>query len=331
MVLKKCGLFLVSCCLIVSPTIFAQEIQSATRFSDYLLTLKQEAITLGISESTIASAFPKIKRFRKAVVTNDDSLEGLTLETYLPNRVTETNVLTARALYKEHYEELNVLGKKYGVQPRFIVSMWGIESNFGAHLAHYPVLSVTASLAYNKTNEPYHKAEFFSALKILDNGQLEYSELLASGEGGLGLMQMSASHYLSATQDSNGDGSQNIWSDSFDAMALAAAYLQGAGWKSQETWGRQVLTPEGFDEALVGLSTQKTFSQWSELGITRFDGSQLPKRDDMQISLIMPDGITGRKYLVYDNFRALLTWKNSAYFAVSVAYLSERIKYPPIE
>ena len=147
----------------------------------------------------------------------------------------------------------------------------------------------------------------------------------------MGQIQFTPSMYLSHAQDGNGDGNKDIWNNTLDALASAAAFLKSSGWKNQQTWGRQVRVPQEFDAELAALSVKKTFSQWSSLGLTRFDGSALPARDDMSVSLIMPDGPSGRKYLIYDNYRSLLAWNSSDYFAISVTYLSERLKYPPIK
>lgn len=342
MVLKKLSLSWVSLLvtsLLLMPTgnVLASDNQSVTNFNDFLYQLEQEAKTLGINESILASTFPQIKLFKQSTPpsVHDSNTQVATrpqtLETYLPEIITETNVTTVRAMYKEHKTELEALGEKFGVQPRFILALWGIESNFGAQPVSYPALSVIASLAYQGEQADFYRAEFFAALKVLEQEQFEYRDLKASRTGGMGQIQMKPSQYLVHAHDGNGDGSKDVWNNSFDAMASAAAFLQHSGWKSKETWGRQVKTPKNLDISVASLSVKKTFPQWSALGLTRFDGSKLPNRSDMQVSLIMPDGPSGRKYLIYDNYRTLLAWKPSDYFVLSVTNLSERIKYPQID
>ena len=314
-----------------SSAVLAVEPSSVTSFNEYLSQLKQEAIALGIEKNTIETAFPKIKRFKQSTPRKQDPNLPVSLETYLPITVSEANVITARAIFKEHKIELETLGEKYGVQPRFILALWGIESNYGAHLTSYPVLSVTASLAFEAKDPSFYRNEFFAALKILDQKQVAFDDLRASRTGSMGQIQFTPSMYLNYAQDGNGDGNKDIWNNTLDAMASAAAFLKSSDWKNQQTWGRQVRVPQEFDAKLASLSVKKTFSQWSSLGLTRFDGSALPARDDMLVSLIMPDGPSGRKYLIYDNYRSLLVWNSSDYFAISVTYLSERLKFPTIK
>lgn len=327
-----CGLSVILL-LVTSLSVAADEGQSSISFSEYLSQLKHEASTLGIAESTLSSVFPQIKLFKLSappVVQEPESSVTENLETYLPDTVSVANVITARAVYKEHKAALDTLGRQYGVQPRFILALWGITSNFGAQVVSYPVLSVTASLAYQGEQTARYKEEFFAALKALEQEQIDYNDLRATREGGMGIMQMMPSQYLASAEDGNDDGNKDIWNSTLDAFASAASFLKQAGWKSEETWGRQVRTPEDLDLGLASLSVKKTFPEWSSLGLVRFDGSQLPVRADMSVSLIMPDGPSGRKYLVYDNYRALLAWTSSDYFAIAVTHLSERIKYPAI-
>ncbi|BAJ02436.1 membrane-bound lytic murein transglycosylase B, putative [Shewanella violacea DSS12] len=310
--------------VLASETSFST--RSAISFNAYLTQLRQEANALGIDKTTIDTAFPQIKRFKQSTPSKQTPNLPASLETYLPISVSEANVITARAYFKEHKDELERLGEKYGVQPRFILALWGIESNYGAHTVSYPVLSVTASLAYESREPSIYKSEFFAALNILSQKRMAFDDLRGSRTGGMGQIQFSPSMYLDYAQDGNSDGNKDIWNNTLDALASAADFLKHRGWKSQETWGRQVKVPQGFDAKLASLSLKKTFSQWSGLGLTRFDGSALPARNDMFVSLIMPDGPSGRKYLIYDNYRSLLGWRNSDYFAISVTYLSERLK-----
>lgn len=314
----------------------AEETPNRGSFGDYLDGLKQLAIEKGINQSIIDTAFVQIKPFKKAVVSDTNELHSAkpqadsSLETYLPTAVPEDKVVIARALFKANHNELTRISEKYGVQPRFIVALWGLESDFGGKIGSYPVLSVTSSLAYQGTDEAFYRSEFIAALKILEQGQLNFDELTSSWTGTMGQTQFTPSTYLAFAQDGDGDGKKDIWGNQQDAFASIAYYLQQAGWKAEETWGRQVKLPDNFDPALTGLNIQKSFNQWQALGVRRYDGSDLPDRDDMQTSLVMPDGIKGRKYLVYDNYRALMKRQTSDYFALTVTYLSERIKYPAI-
>ncbi|WP_108946350.1 lytic murein transglycosylase [Shewanella halifaxensis] len=318
-------------CSLYCQQVFALQTDREESFSEYVDSLKQKALGEGISEQTVNAVFPKVKMFKKVLPSDRPlSTTEVTLETYLPQTITESTVKEARFLYKKYLPELTEIGKRYGVQPRFIVALWGVESNFGKKSNDYSVLSVTASLAYEGGLEELFQKEFMTALKISESEQLSFEQLKGTWVGAMGQIRFMPSAYFTYGQDGDGDGKKDIWNNVSDVFASAAFYLQQSGWSESETWGRQVRIPNTFDEALVGLENSKTFDEWQQLGVRRFDGSDLPNRGDISASLIMPDGSGGRNYLVYGNYRALMNWKNSHYFAISVAYLSERIKFPAI-
>lgn len=303
-------------------------------FNDYLIQLKQEASAKGISQTTLDAAFPQIKRFKKAVAAdNTKSEDAKNLDTFLPEVVPEWKVNTARVLFKEHEQVLNHIADKYQVQPRFLVALWGLVADFGEAAGNYPVLSVTASHAFNGERQDFYKQEFMAALSIMDKEHLGFDDLKSNWNGAMGQTQIMPTDFLAYAQDGDGDGKKDIWRNLSDAFATAANGLNQQGWKGDDTWGRQVQAPATIDLALVGLDQRQSLAKWQGLGVRKFDNTDLPNREDLNASLIMPDGVKGRKYLVYGNYRALLHWDNSGrgnsdYFGISVVHLSERIKHP---
>lgn len=309
----------------------AQQPDEKISFSDYLIQLKQEVSLQGISQTTLDLAFPQIKLFKKARATDSPQTDKThNLDTYLADTVPEWKVDTARVLFKEHEQQLNAIASQYAVQPRFLVALWGLVSDFGEASGDYPVLSVTASLAFGGEREAFFKKEFMAALSIMDKDHIGFQDLKSRWNGAMGQTQLMPTDYLAYGQDGDGDGKKDIWHNTQDAFASAAHLLQQLGWNGDDTWGRQVQVPATLDLAVAGLDKPQSLAQWQTLGIRKFDHTDLPSREDIKASLIMPDGVTGRKYLVYGNYRALMHWQNTDYFGISVAHLSERIKYPPI-
>ncbi|GIU54065.1 lytic transglycosylase domain-containing protein [Shewanella sp. KT0246] len=319
---------IISSVIVIFFTINFAYAQQSVSFDDYLATLKDKAALAGVSQHTIDKHFSNIKVFKRA--TANGSNKALNLESYIPQNSPEITVSTARAMFKEQQQSLIAIGDRYGVQPRFLVALWGMTSEFGEQKGNFPILSVTASNAYSGNKEQFYIDEFIAALKILDTDQVQYEQLIGSSTGAMGHMQLMPSQYLAHAQDGNGDGIKDIWNNQFDAFATAASMLRDAGWKNSETWGRQVSAINPIESFLVGTDHTETFNEWQDLGVRRYNGNDLPKRDDMQVSLLMPDGANGRQYLVYNNFRLLQAWSVKEHFLLTVTYLSERIKNPPI-
>lgn len=324
-------MFLFLCLL--SPPALALKTQNETAdFTAYLEQLRAEAELKGFSPELLDSAFASIELREQVVKSDKNQPESkLTLDTYLSTRVPDWKVKQAVEKMQEHAQLLNAVEKKYGVQKRFIVALWGNESNFGRIQGNHPVLSSLASLAFDGRRETLFKKQFFAALTILSEGHVSLADFTGSWAGAMGQSQFMPTSFLTYAVDGNGDGKKDIWSTQEDVFASIANFLSKEGWKGDETWGRQVKLSETFDVANInkysGLSKDKMLriSAWKMLGVTRFDGSELP-HVNIQASLILPDDVNGRIYLAYNNFHTLMRWNRSLYFGVSVGYLADRIR-----
>lgn len=303
--------------------------KNAEGFAAYVETIKQEALADGYSQDTVDKAFANAKFYQRSVKADRNQPEfTLTLDTYLPRAVPEWKAKKAVEKFAEHRELLEKIGQEYGVQPRFIVALWGIETNFGSFTGGQDVISALTTMAYEGRREAFFKKELWHALTIVEEGHIDIEQMKGSWAGAMGQTQFMPSSFMQYAVDYDGDGRKDIWGSMGDVFASAANYLKSVGWRDDVTWGRQVLLPEGFDTELAGLKTKKTLAQWQALGVRRYDGSDLPQRDDLQASVVIPDDNKGRVYLAYDNYDALMRWNRSHYFVAAVGYLSDRIRFP---
>jgi len=313
-------------------------------FKQYVVELKKEALAQGFEQSLIETSFANVKFHKRAVTADRKQPEKVeTLDTYLPKRVPSWKVKKARVLYKEHKEILTQIGNDYAVQPRFIVALWGLETNFGKFTGGYNVVSALSTLAYEGRREVFFKTQLWAALTILDEGHIKIENMKGSWAGAMGQNQFMPTSFLAYAVDGDGDGKKDIWQNQIDIFASMANYLQKEGWNDELTWGRQVKLPQNFDISLAipkntgsrknwlkaWAQTEKTLAQWQALGIRRADGTNLPNVN-IKAALVFPDDENGRAYLAYDNYKSLMHWNLSYYFVSSVGHLSDRIKFPPI-
>jgi membrane-bound lytic murein transglycosylase B len=322
-----------------------ETVVSEKNFGAYVEALKAEALTKGFEQSFIASSFSKVKFHQRAIKADRNQPENVeTLDTYLPKRVPDWKIKKARAKYKEHYDLLEKIGGEYGVQPRFIVALWGLETNFGRIMGNYNVVSALTTMAYEGRRETFFKKQIWAALTILEQGHIDIANMKGSWAGAMGQNQFMPTSFIAYAVDGDGDGKKDIWTNQADVFASMANYLKKEGWNDELTWGRQVKLPNGFDYALaIPKNTgsrknwlkawdkkEKTLAQWQALGIRRTDGTNLPVVD-IKAALVYPDDKNGRVYLAYDNYKSLMHWNLSYYFVSSVGHLSDRIKFPPIQ
>ncbi|ASM56231.1 membrane-bound lytic murein transglycosylase B [Pseudoalteromonas nigrifaciens] len=337
--IKKLAMILCGVCL--STSVMAK---TQAEFQTYLDALKQEAIAKGYDSQLIDQAFAGAS-YKEKIVSADKNQPEVkeTLETYLPKRVPQWKIDRARKLYAENQDVLEKVAKDFGVQARFIVAIWGLESNFGAIQGGHNVISSLVTLAFDGRRETMYKKQLWAALDILKSGHITLDKFKGSWAGAMGQTQFMPTSFNAYAVDYNNDGRKDIWTTKEDAFASIANYLKQEGWNDSLTWGRQVKLPENFDSKYVLVRGTKTRKQWLEfwndserslaewqaLGVRRADGSDLPNVD-VRAALVMPDDINGRMYLAYDNYKVFMHWNRSYYFATSVGYLSDRIGYPKI-
>ena len=337
--IKKLAVILCSVCL--SGSVVAK---TQAEFQTYLSDLKQEAIAKGYDSKLIDDAFATAS-YKEKVVSADKNQPEVkeTLETYLPKRVPQWKIDRARKLYAENKDVLEQVAKEFGVQARFIVALWGLESNFGTIQGGHNVISSLVTLAFDGRREALYKRQLWAALDILKSGHISLDKFNGSWAGAMGQTQFMPTSFNAYAVDYNNDGRKDIWTTKEDAFASIANYLKQEGWNDSLTWGRQVKLPDNFDSKYVlkrGTKTRKqwleywndserSLADWQALGVRKADGSDLPNVD-VRAALVMPDDINGRMYLAYDNYKVFMHWNRSYYFATSVGYLSDRIGYPKI-
>lgn len=295
-------------------------------FPDYVEQLKLEARSEGFSESTLERAFTDAEFYQRAVSADRNQPEfKLTLDTYLPKAVPDWKVRQGIEMYNQHRELLEEIGAAYGVQPRFIVALWGVETNFGRFTGNFKVVSALATMAYEGRREAFFKKQLMQALEIIEAGHIDPEQMRGSWAGAMGQTQFMPSSFLAYAVDYDQDGKIDIWNSQGDVFASAANYLKSAGWDDSKTWGRQVRLPSDFDVSLAGRQNKRSLADWQALGVRRYDGSDLPTRD-ITAGLVIPDDEDGRVYLSYTNWDVLMDWNRSNYFVVVVGHLADRIR-----
>ena len=295
-------------------------------FASWLAAFRQEALGAGIRQSTLDAAFAGVAPIQHVLELDQRQPETtITFDTYITRVVSDARIQAGRQHLADDRQLLDEIGAKYGVQPRFIVALWAIETDFGRVQGDYPIVAALATLAYDGRRGALFRRELIAALKILDQGRIRPEELRGSWAGAMGQTQFMPSTFLAYAVDYAGTGKQDIWHDKRDALASNANYLASLGWQGDYTWGRPVKLPAGFDPALLGGQVLRTVDQWRALGVKRDDGGALPQVA-IDAGLVQPGGAAGPTLMVYGNYRAIMKWNRSLYFATAVSYLADRIE-----
>jgi membrane-bound lytic murein transglycosylase B len=294
-------------------------------FADFLAGLRRDASALGVRSGTIDAAFRAIQYLPHVVELDHQQPEHkLTFAEYFAKVVTRQRLDAARQHLADNWTLLQRVRQAYDVQPRFIVALWGVESDFGRIIGDYPVPAALATLAYDGRRGTMFRSELIAALKILDEGDIGIDGMRGSWAGAMGQCQFMPSTFLHYAVDFDGDGRRDIWSDRADVFASIANYLARLGWRGDEDWGREVSLPQNFDARYANLDYRLSTRQWSQLGVRPADGAPFSGREPAA-SLVLPDAFGATGFLVYDNFRAIKRWNNSTYFATAVGTIADSI------
>ena len=311
--------------LIMSFFVPIQQGQCAEGFYSWLEELRQEARTEGISESTLHEALDNLAPIPRVIELDRRQPEFTqTFWRYLDSRVTEKRIERGRTLLKKHEELFDTIERRYGVQPRFLVAFWGLETNFGDYLGSFSVIGSLATLAHDPRRSDFFRSELLAALSIIEDGHISAANMLGSWAGAMGQPQFMPSTFVRYAVDGNSDGRQDIWYTLPDVFASAANFLSESGWQGDKTWGREVKIPSDFNLELTGKKVKKTLAAWQNLGVRKITGQDLPKVD-IEASLILPAGHAGPAFLVYNNFHTILRWNRSDFYAIAVGYLADQI------
>lgn len=308
-------------------------------FQAWLEGVRTEALQLGISRKVVETALTGIAPVPQILERDRAQPEfKLTFDTYLNRIVTPENVARGQQMLAKHKAVLEQVSRRYGVSPRAIIGIWGIETRYGAVKAQTPVIPALATLAFDARRPQFFRNELFAALRILDKGYITLPELKGSWAGAMGQPQFMPSSYLAYAEDFDGDGRRDIWRSEADVFASIANYLARHGWTDGQTWGREVRLPEGFAQrlpelarsgksgcrAIDGMTVDRPLDEWQRAGVRRVNGADLPKAD-LAAAVALPDGPGGRAFLVYRNYQSVLRYNCAHHYALTVGTLADRI------
>ena len=204
-----------------------------------------------------------------------------------------------------------------------MIAFWGLESNFGDFTGKFSVIGALVTLAFDPRRAKFFREQLLAALSLINDGHMAVG-VKGSWAGAMGNHQFIPTTYRDFAVDFDGDGRRDLWNSLPDIFASAANYLSRSGWDDRYTWGREIRLPPGFNPEVSALDIRKPLSEWQQLGVRRFDGRDLPAVD-LDGSVILPAGFNGPAFLVYKNYRTVLVWNRSIFYAIAVGHLADRI------
>ncbi|WP_176595659.1 MULTISPECIES: lytic murein transglycosylase [Sphingobium] len=317
--------------------------QEDVAFRAYLESLRPKARALGIRDATLDSVFPGLTPNPRVVQLDQNQPGGGTyapipnFEPYRRQHVDAARIGRGRTAYLANRARLARIEAETGVPEEMMVAIYGHETNYGSYTGDFDLIRSLATLSYEGRRRTLFEPELLATLKMLDNG-VPRSRLVGSWAGATGYPQFLPSVYLRLGKDGDGDGRVDIWNSEADALASIANYFVHAGWRRGQPWGVAVSVPAGLDRASITARTNParcervfnrhsrwlSMAEWRRLGIVPSGGSW--PADRVLATLLEPDGPGKTAYLLTSNYRAILDYNCSNFYALSVGLLADAVK-----
>jgi len=286
--------------------------------------LQDQAITAGVSEQTARGVLAEVRHLDRVIELDRRQPEfTTTFSDYLGRRVNDTRVSRGRELLTEHQKLLARVTRETGVPAPYLLAFWGLETNYGSYFGKMSVPSALATLACDPRRRDFFTTQFIAALQIIDEGAIPVNQMEGSWAGAMGHVQFMPTVFLQHAVDADGDGRRDLWNSLPDAMMSAGKFLASMGWDGSYRWGREVRLPDSFDYSLAD-GQKRPLQAWREQGITDAFGNALAD-EPIKASLIIPAGHRGPAFLAYHNFRVIMGWNRSEFYAIAVGHLADRI------
>ena len=311
-------------------------------FEQYKAYLAGRARSAGIREATIQSVIPYLRLNSRVIEldraqrpTSTSGTVPASFAPYLSKHITGSLINRGYARYAGHWNNLSRIRDRYGVEPAVIIAIYGKETSYGSITGTFDLVEVLATLAYEGRRRSFFEDETIAALQLLDRG-VSRGTLKGSYAGATGYPQFMPSVALRLRADGDGDGYADIWRNEDDAFASIANYLRDAGWKPNIPWGVPVNVPATLNRAAIRSAVKPTrcpavynrhsrwlkVHEWRAMGVVPADG-RVP--DGELATLIETPGAYAPGYLLTTNYRSILDYNCSNYYALTIGLLADAI------
>lgn len=311
--------------LAATPAFAGLDCRKGQSFEAWLAAFKKKAEAEGVSREAIETGLAGVT-FDASIVRRDQG-QGVFQQTFLQfsdRMVSKDRLATGARLLQTHAATLKRIEAQFGVPGPVLVAFWGLETSFGTDMGKYKAPVAVATLAYDCRRTDMFTQELVDLLRIVDRGDLRPSEMIGDWAGELGHLMFTPTDLYTYAADGDGDGRRDVIRSVPDALATAANFLKGLGWRRGEPWLEEVRVPVEMDWSQSDPDIDKARADWARMGVTRADGSALAAGGP-PASLWLPMGRNGPAFLTYPNFQAYLGWNKAMVYSTTAAYYATRL------
>ena len=311
-------------------------------WQEWLNKISAEAAKNGINQEIINQELSHLQPLEKIILRDRCQPEStITFQEYLYYRLDKTKIYVGKKKYNEFKDQLNIISNKFNIQQEFIIAIWGMESYYGSNQGSSKIIPALTTLSFDHRRSEFYKKQLLASLKMIQEKLVLSEDLVGSWAGAMGQVQFLPTTYLESAFDFDNDGKKDIWNNELDVFASIANYLTSIDkvpWNISSSWGMEVIPPDNIKNiydslkrknpkgcyAVKSMSIEKSLSEWTKLGFKKIDNSNLPE-NGLNARLVAPDGLNGKMFIVYPNYKNILYYNCSHYYALTVGLLSDNI------
>ena len=305
-------------------------------FDKWKINFKERALLNNISETTFDTVMAKVKFLPKVIEYDRFQPEFYEdTKTYIRKRTSKTKLNTGVDFYKNNRELIDQVEFEFGVEKELLLSLMGIETNFGTYVGKMDILSSLATLSFDQRRSDFFTNELITLLLLIESKKIDYKSLYGSWAGAFGFFQFMPSTITNYAIDHNKDNHIDLKNNE-DAYPSAANYLKKIGWKKNEPCFYKIELDENIPKKYLNVSAKKIHSKKKINFFKKYikNSSLLESLDkNLKTAIITPDKdiipnaeTLNPAYIVFDNYEIILKWNRSLRFALAVCTLKNKFK-----
>jgi lytic murein transglycosylase len=300
--------------------VFCFGAQAQEPFAKFVTNLWPDAQAKGVTRATFDTAMKGVTPDQRVIAATQRQPEyGKPVGDYVNGLVTKSRITRGQAKAKEFAQTFDAVEKQFMVERWVLVSLWGMESDYGAAKDKWDVFRSLGTLGYVKYRHPYFRNELFVAMRIMQDNKFPRGKMVSSWAGAMGQTQFMPSNVVDYAIDFSGDGRVDLWENIPDILGSTGNYVRKGNWNYGLPWGFEVTVPRGFDY----MNSRGSFAEWTKRGVVRADGKPYPAGGNA--ILFFPSGAKGPGFLVTENYAVLKEYNNSDAYAIAVGHLADRL------
>ena len=330
--MKKISIFLLIY-IISSSNLFAD---NNLEFLKWKKNFRSLALSKNISEKTFDKVMSKVKFLPKVIEYDRYQPEFYEdTKTYISKRASKNKVKNGLEFYKNNKNLINEIEKKYNIEKELLLSLMGIETNYGTYVGKMDILSSLSTLSYDKRRSEFFTKELLILLELIDSNQIDYETLYGSWAGAFGFFQFMPSTIKNYAIDHNKDNYINL-KNPIDAYASAGNYLKNMGWDSNSHCFHKVELDENINDKYLNVSAKKLMNKKKFSYFKKFINNHEKFSfidENLKVAIITPDKdiipnaeTLNPAYVVFENYEIILKWNRSLRFALAVCTLKDSLQ-----